>query len=240
MKCCTAVGNEIYPGIKLWCDQPVDRPPTYKLHLPPKFWTAAISEAVLKQNCEQRGDYVALMRCSLLPNREIVCETEEDAAKDDLFVRGVLDKRQVWNTPERAQYRTALGGPRVWFHWLYESYLLNRTADGQTTGHEEYHFIAVMKPGDHVDADVFFKKEDGSPLGLIAGGTLLSYRGGGMRYLRYHRPQLIRQLPDEKTSYTAPDNFGLGQEPYCCSSERRPDHGQSGRLGLNVDSPKRS
>jgi hypothetical protein len=194
MKCMTAQ-KSVNEGIKLWCDpaQTPEAKAKYTLHLPNNFWTV-ISDELLQSDCVRReGDDVILMRCSISKDRQIIPETAEDAASNDVFVLGVIDGQQVAfsdENPQPTQYRTAIG-PNSCCHWLYEARHLNRGPNGQTTGHEEFRFLAVLTDGNRMEANVSFYNEDGSRLNMRASGPMLSYKDG---VLQYHRPSVTRSF----------------------------------------------
>ncbi len=200
MKCLTAQKGTITNGIKLWCDPPKtpESQAKYFLHMPDNYWTA-MSEELLQSDCVRReGNDVILLRCSITKgDRRIIPETAEDAAdQNKVFVLGEIDGLQVEfseQNPKPAQFRTAIG-PNSYCDWLYESKLINRDNKGNTTGHEEFHFLAVMSSGnrsDSIEANVFFYNEDGSPLKLRAHGPMLTFWGGT---LHYEHPAVERSL----------------------------------------------
>lgn len=197
MKCSTASKGSITAGIKLWCDAPLtpNDQAKYFLHLPDNFFMA-ISDAVLQSDCVNRdGNDVILMRCSITKNREIIPETPEDALHNQMFVLGSIDGKQVMfseENPQPAHYRTAIGS-NTCCQWLFESRQLNRGPNGYPTavGHEEFHFLAVMKDCDRIEANVIFYNEDGSAIKLRAHGCMFSYHG---EELSYHYPLVERTL----------------------------------------------
>jgi hypothetical protein len=188
MKCMTAEGGVITPGITLWCDAPStpNGKAKYTLHRQPDYWLG-VSDAVPESDCVRRqGNDLILLRCSI-ENGMIVPETAADAARDEALVLGVLDKRPVSFSaaaPEPARYRTAIGANSCPARFI-DGGLLNRDRMGKTTAHEEFRFLVVMSQGSHMDANVIFLAEDGSDLHLRAYGPQLSYSDGE---LRYHHP----------------------------------------------------
>jgi hypothetical protein len=189
MNCFTADGGKITAGFRLTADRPSspDGKVPYFVHIKPDHFGEVKSvDALLSTGCAHMdGDDVVVDRC-LYVGGDLQPETNADG---NALVLGAIDHRQAVFTGdinEPAAYRTALG-VNVCCHAVESRH--NNRVMGHTTGHEQYAFLAIFKDGDSLKANVIFENEDGAGIDLWADGTLLSYRGGE---LRFHDVPVVR------------------------------------------------